>query len=97
MLRLMLRIMIMRIVPEALCASIPACTILVGQLNKIFGLITQTITILHGLYEKIYDFGAALSPSLHHIFMEKAKKYPAYLIISRVGSTCRKHEKSPSI
>ena len=36
--------------PEALCAPFLTFTILVGQLNKIFSLINQTIKRLHGLY-----------------------------------------------
>ena len=95
MLSLVLILVLLLIFPEALCASILKCTILVGQLNKIFGLITQTIKSLHGLYcmvFKICDFGVTLSPSLHQVFMEAAKKSPASMILSRFGSTCLKHE-----
>ena len=46
--------MILLVFPEALCVSVLMCTILVGQLNKIFGLITQTTKSLHGLYCMVF-------------------------------------------
>ena len=69
---LMLILVLLNVVPEALCASVLTCTVLVGQLNKIFGLITQTINILHGLYCMVfknmcfwYDTKSKLAPGLH--------------------------------
>ena len=56
MLTLMLRFVLLLIFPEALCDSILECTILVGQLNKLFGLITQTIKSLHGLYCMVFKY-----------------------------------------
>ena len=41
-------------VPEALCTSVLDCTILVRKLNKSFGLITQSINILRGLYYMVF-------------------------------------------
>ena len=72
MLRLMLRLVLLVVVSEALCASVLTCTILVGQLNKIFGLITHTIKSLHVLYWVIFknllfwhDTNSKLAPGLH--------------------------------
>ena len=89
----MLILVLLILLPAALCVSVLMCTILVGQLNKIFGLITQTINILHGIYymesiawsSKICAFGVTLSPSLCQVFMDAATKATASLILSQVG------------
>ena len=72
MLSLIFRIVLMCVVPEALCVSVLTCTILVGKLNKIFVRITQTINILHGLYCMVFkkqffwcDTNSKLAPGLH--------------------------------
>ena len=54
MLSLMLRLILLLVVSEALCASVLTYTILAGQNNKIFGLITQTMKILYGLYCMVF-------------------------------------------
>ena len=46
---LMFILILILVFHEALCESVLACTILVGQLNKIFGFI-----ILHGLYCMVF-------------------------------------------
>ena len=51
---LMLRLLLLILVPEYLCLSVLTCTILVGKINKIFVLITQTIESLHGLYCMVF-------------------------------------------
>ena len=87
---LMLRLVLLILVPEALFAFVLFYTILVGHINKIFGIITRTIKILHGLYcmvFKICAFGLTLSPILCQVFMESKTKASASLILSRVGST----------
>ena len=50
MISLMLRLVILLVVPDDLFAHILLCTILLGQLNKIFGIINHTIEILHWIY-----------------------------------------------
>ena len=50
MLSSILRLIFMILVPDALCAPSLSCNILVGELNKIFFLITKNINILHGIY-----------------------------------------------
>ena len=72
MLSLMLRLMIMLIVHYAWCTTVLACTILVVKLNKIFGIIINTIKILHGLYCTIFKnmffwcgTKSKLAPGLH--------------------------------
>ena len=98
MISLMLRLALLLVVPEALYEPVLVCTIFVGQLITIFGLITHTINILHGLYCMLFknmcfwcDTKSKLAPGLH----AGSKKNPASLILSQVGSTCRKHEKAP--
>ena len=70
----MLRLVILIIVPEALSVSVLTCTILVGQLNTIFGHITHTIKILHGIYCMVFknmfflcDTKSRLSTGLHGV------------------------------
>ena len=47
---LMLRLVFLIVFSWEFCESVLECTILVVQLNKIFGIITQTIKNLHELY-----------------------------------------------
>ena len=54
MLSLILRLVILPVVPDALCTYLLTCNILVGQFNKIFGPITHIIKILHGLYCMVF-------------------------------------------
>ena len=98
MLSLMLRLVLLLVVPEAICGPVLACAILVGQLNKIFGFITQTIKSLHGLYCMVFKnmcfwcyAKSKIAPGLHG----GRKKAPLSLILSQVGPTFRKHEKAP--
>ena len=72
MISLMLRLVLLIIFPEALCVYVLTCTILVGKLNKIFGLVTQTIKSLHGIYCLVFknmcfwcDTKYKLLPGLH--------------------------------
>ena len=92
----MLKLVLLIVLHEALCESILTCTILVVQLNKSFGLITQTIKSLHGLYctvFKICNCGVTLIPSLRQVFMEASTKASASLILSRVVSNLHKYDK----
>ena len=45
---------------------------------------------------KIYSFGVTQNPSLCQVTMETSVKYPASLILSRVGSTHSNTKKAPS-
>ena len=72
MLSIMLRLVILLVVPEALCLSVLMCNILVGKLNKTFGIITQRIKSLHGIYHMVFkdmcfwcDTKSNLAPGLH--------------------------------
>ena len=68
----MLRLVLLLVVPDTLFASVLAFTILVGQLNKIFGIITENIQILHGIYYMVFkntcfwcDNKSKLAPDHH--------------------------------
>ena len=68
----MLRLVLLLILPKALCDSVLMCTILVRQLNKSFSLIIQNIKILHWLwcilFKNMYfwcDTKSKLVTSLH--------------------------------
>ena len=67
----MLILVLLRVVHEALCVSVLTCTILVWQLNKIFGILTQTIKSLHGIYYMVLkyvllcDTNSKIVPGLH--------------------------------
>ena len=72
MLILMFILMLLLIVPEALCLYVLAYNILVLKLNKIFNIITQTIKILHGIYFIVFknmcfwcETKSKLAPGLH--------------------------------
>ena len=72
MISLVMKLMFLLVVPEYLCVSVLACTILVQQLNKSVCIITQTIKRMHGLYymvSKNICFGCntkyKIAPGLH--------------------------------
>ena len=72
MLRLMLILVLLLVVPEALCEPALACTILTIQLNIIFSLVTPTIKSLYVLYcivlKKLLfwcDTKSKLAPGIH--------------------------------
>ena len=93
----MLILMLLLVVPEALCASVLECTILVGQLNKYSFLSPRPLRYYMNYISgssKTCTFGVTLSTILRQVFMEAAIKAPASLILSLVGSTFRKHDKA---
>ena len=51
---LVLRLVLMILATDALYTPVLECTILVGQLNKIFGTIAQNIKYLHGIYWMVF-------------------------------------------
>ena len=77
----------MFVVPEALCEPVIACTILVVQLNKIFGLITQTFKSLHGIYCMVFknlyfccDTKSKIAPCLHEGINKSSCLYDTLMV-----------------
>ena len=51
----MLRLMLLIVLPEAICVTVLVVKILTGQLNKMFSLIPQIINSLHRIYCMVFN------------------------------------------